>query len=93
MDVEHKALFLSAVASSIASDFLNKHASNASHFGNYLHLLISKCMIYCLLDFFPPVVSRFNDISMKSVSILYGECNIKKHAGNVIISIMKPLLD
>ena len=29
---------------------------------------------------------------MKSVSILQGECNIKKPAGNVIINIIKPFL-
>ena len=45
------------------------------------------------LIFFSPVVNSFNDISMKSVSILYGERNIKKPAGNVIINIIKSLLD
>lgn len=54
---------------------------------NKVHALIAS------LIFFSSVVNSFNDISMKSVSILYGECNIKKPAGNVIINIIKSLLD
>lgn len=53
---------------------------------NKVHALIAS------LIFFSPVVNSFNDISMKSVSILQGDCNIKKPAGNAIINIIKPFL-